>query len=239
MNILRAIARPIANWFAAARHIVRYAPWLLLPILLTEGAQHVAEIQLGMFASRDTFTALANDPTRWAFGYAKIAGLFVSLLLAARVVALGSAARAIRPRLKPLFMVIGLVLLTSAIDLASKSEAARAVAPVAALQAGNLILQIPLTVALLAALFEDDWASLRSARWRVLGAVMLSGLLAAIAFVPMQLVHGLNHRWALGAPDAALWGLMAFDTLWTAAIALMTGTGMAIGWRHFIPASKP
>lgn len=234
MIAIHATRRLFTDWFAAAWHILRFAPWLLLPILLTEGAQHVVEIQLGMFASRADFMALANDATRWTFGYAKVAGLLISILLVARAVALGSAMRAIRPRWRPMGMLVALLALTFALDLAFKSEAARAIAPVALLQGANILLQTLLTIPLLAALFEDDWAMVRARRWRLIPALLLSLLLAAIAFVPMQLLHGANHDWAMGAPLAAVWALMLFDTIWVALLALMVGSAIAIGWRRFV-----
>jgi hypothetical protein len=235
MTILRAIARPFAAWFGSAWHILRYTPWLLLPILLAEGAQHVAEIQLGMFASREAFQSLAADPTRMAFGYAKLAALLISMLIVARAVALGSARRALRPEWRSLGVLAALIALTFALDWGFKSDAARALAPDMALQGINMILQSALMILILAALFEDRWPMLRAARWRAVGAFLLSGLLAALALLPMQLLHGLNHTWALGGAPVLVWGLMAFDTLWVALMALLVGTGMAIGWRTFIP----
>jgi hypothetical protein len=237
MTILRAIARPFAEWFAASWHILRYAPLLLLPILLAEGAQHVAEIQLGMFASREAFQSLAADPTRMAFGYAKLAALLMSMLIVARAVALGSAQRALRPAWRSLGMLAALIALTFALDSGFKSEAARAIAPDMALQGINMVLQSALMILILAALFEDSWPMLRAARWRAVGAFLLSGLLAALALLPMQLVHSLNHSWALGGGVPLIWGLMAFDTVWVGLMALMVGSSMAIGWRHFVPAA--
>ena len=234
MSILLATRRLFTDWFVAAWHILRFAPWLLLPILLTEGAQHVVEIQLGMFASRADFVALQNDATRWAFGYAKVAGLLISILLVARAVALGSAARAIRPRWRPMVMLVAILALTFALDFAFKSEAARAIAPDALLQGVNILLQTLLTIPLLAALFEDAWASVRATGWRLIPALLLSVLLAALAYLPMQLLHGANHDWALGAPMPAVWALMLFDTIWVALLALMVGSAMAIGWRRFV-----
>ncbi len=234
MSMIFATRRLFADWFAAAWHILRFAPWLLLPILLTEGVQHVVEIQLGMFASRADFVALQNDATRWAFGYAKVAGLLISILLVARAVALGSASRAVRPRWRPMVMLVAILALTFALDFAFNSAVARAIAPDALLQGLNILLQTMLTVPLLAALFEDEWASVRAAGWRLIPALLLSLLLAALAFVPMQLLHSANHDWALGAPLPAVWALMLFDTVWVALLALMVGSATAIGWRRFV-----
>lgn len=224
----------LGRWLGGAWWVVRTAPWIMLFALLTEGAQHVAEIQLGMFESRAAFTALANDAVRWTFGYAKIAGLILTLLIAARAIALGSPARAVRPGWWALGLVVALLAVTTAIDLAAKSAAALAVLPEPVLMALNLVAQTVLTVFLLAALFEDTLIG-RRGWWQGFKGSLVMIVLAALAFVPMQLVHGLNHRWALGAPDAAVWALMAFDTLWIGALAVLLGSALATGWRACVP----
>ncbi len=234
MKAIHATRRLFADWFAAAWHILRYTPWLLLPILLTEGAQHIAEIQLGMFASRDVFASLSNDPWRWTFAYPKIAGMIVTMLLVARAVALGSAARAIRPRWRPMAMLAAVIALTFALDAAFQSGTARAIAPDPLLQGINIVVQTLLLVPLLAALFEDGWPAVRAAGWWLVPALLVMTLLAAIAFVPMGALHQYNHLWALGAPLPAVWALMLFDTLWVALLALMVGSALAIGWRRFV-----
>lgn len=239
MSVILATRRLFSDWFGAAWHILRFTPWLLLPILLTEGAQHVVEIQLGMFASRADFMALANDATRWTFGYAKVAGLLISILLVARAVALGSASRAVRPRWLPMLTLVAILGLTFALDFALKSAVARAIAPDALLQGVNILLQTLLTIPILAALFEDDWAVVRASGWRLIPALLLSLLLAALAFAPMQLLHGANHHWALGAPLPVVWALMLFDTIWVGLLALMVGSGLAVGWRRFVVRPRP
>lgn len=234
MIVIFATLRLLTDWFAAAWHILRFAPWLLLPILLTEGAQHIAEIQLGMFASRADFIALSDDATRMAFGVAKTTGLLISVLLVARAAVLGSASRAIRPRWRPMAALAVFLALTFLLDLAFKSDAARAIAPDPLLQGANILLQTLLIVPLLAALFEDEWATLRAAGWRLVPALLLPVLLAALVFLPLQILHSANHIWALGAPLPAVWALMLFDTVVVGLIALMVGSALAIGWRRFV-----
>lgn len=238
MKALSFVAGLFGDYARAARTVLVIAPWLLLPTLLTEGAQHGAEIRLGMFASRDMFVALGDDPTRMAFGYAKAAGLVVSILLVARFVAIGSVRRAMLPSGRSLVLVIGLITVTTALDMGLNSAAARSIAPDLSLQAVNILLQLPLTALLLAALFEDGWADLVSAGWRLIAAVIASGLLPALAFWPMQMLHQANHEWAMGQPFALVTALMLFDTLLVAAMALMLGAGAAAGWRRFVVAQS-
>ena len=64
--MLRLLATRIGSVFRDGFRI-----WILAPIIpaligLPEFAQHVVEIQIGMFDSREAGQALANDPTRWA-----------------------------------------------------------------------------------------------------------------------------------------------------------------------------
>ncbi len=238
MRAIRAIGGVLGGWLSGAWWVMRVAPWIALFALLTEGAQHVAEIQLGMFGSRAAFTALADDATRWAFGYAKIAGLLLSVLIAARAVALGSAARAVRPGWRALVTVVALLVLTTGIDLAAKSAAALAALPEPVLMTMNLVAQTVLTVFLLAALFDDRLIGWRG-WWQGFKGSLVMIVLAALACVPMQMVHGLNHRFALGAPDASVWALMAFDTLWIGALAVLLGSALATGWRTCVPNAVP
>ncbi len=234
MKFIRSLGSLLGDYARAARTVLTMAPWLLLPAILTEAAQHIAEIQLGMFASRDIFVAMANDPTRWAFGYAKIAGLVISFLLVARYVATGSLRRALIPSGRALIVVVGLVALTTALDMAFQSNAARSIAPDLLLQSVNILLQVPLTALLLAALFEDRWADVKAAGWGVAAAIIASGVLPALGFVPMQMLHGLNHEWAMGQPTWIVAALMAFDALLVGAMALALGAGAATGWRRFV-----
>lgn len=234
MKALHWLGNLFADYARAARAVLTLAPWLLLPAVLTEGAQHIAEIQLGMFASRDAFVALAQDPSRMVFGYTKVAGLVISFLLVARYVATGSVRRALLPSGRALAIVIALVALTMALDMTFKSAPARAIAPDLLLQSVNILLQVPLTALLLAAFFEDSWADLKAVGWRVGAAIIASGVLPALAFLPMQVLHGLNHEWAMAQPTWVVAALMTFDTLLVGAMALALGAGAAVGWRRFV-----
>ena len=60
------------------------APAVLALVVIPEFAQHVVEIRIGMFESAEAARSLQNEPTRWAFGYIKIAGLVLTFLAAAR-----------------------------------------------------------------------------------------------------------------------------------------------------------
>lgn len=69
------------------------APGLVALAVVPEFMQHVAEIRLGMFESLADARALAIDPTHWAFGYVKLAGFGLAILLLARLWATGGSPR--------------------------------------------------------------------------------------------------------------------------------------------------
>ena len=189
------------------------APLVLALVVVPEFLQHVAEIQLGMFASKARAIAVANDPTRWAFGYVKVAGLVLTFLAAARFwaardngvawyrlsdiawgrFAIGFLLFGLLPALPGLFVVqigkaaadgIGLVL---------------------------TILLLPALFLLLAGLFGDRATGIRAMWRRSWPWALLTVLLLVLAFMPAQWLHGMNHKWAFGAHPAVVWALMIFE----------------------------
>lgn len=79
-SIIGGIARRLlATYRLGARRLIA-APLIVALVAVPELVQHFVEIKMGMFASQAAFKALAFDPTRWAFGYAKLAGLWLAML---------------------------------------------------------------------------------------------------------------------------------------------------------------
>lgn len=209
------------------------APLLVAIVVVPEALQHVAEIRLGMFDSRDAARVLQNDPTRWAFGYAKVAGFLISILLLARYVALGSVRAAMQVRPATLLRVLLAVALTVAAAWPFEQLQARTTSLPADLALGTVsaLIQAGLTLYLVGALLDDRTLSLRAAfaeRWPT--ALVLCLLVAAV-FIPCQALHSANHLWALGRPDAVVWALMAFDSLWIGLMAALLGAALAVGHR--------
>ncbi|HEV2043196.1 MAG TPA: hypothetical protein VGR05_00820, partial [Sphingomicrobium sp.] len=75
--MVRSAGRVVAAWFAQLlRSIIELyprgiamiwvAPLVLALVAVPEFLQHVAEIQLGMFDSRESARAVADHPQRWA-----------------------------------------------------------------------------------------------------------------------------------------------------------------------------
>lgn len=208
------------------------APIIAAVAILPEFAQHAAEIKLGMFESKEAFAALNNDPTRWAFGYAKIAGLVFAMLLTARFWATGSVRRAVLIPPRDLLRFALVVALLFGSDGALGWFAERAPTPFSTgLSALNFLLQAILIVPALAALLSDRELGLVEAvrdRWPT--AAMIT-LLVGAAFLPAQLLHSFNHRLAFGQPEAAVWGLMVFDSLLVGLIATLVGAAHFVGYR--------
>lgn len=67
----------IRSMYDGAARFARAAPLLFLLPALVEFAQHVAEVQSGMYLSRAAARAAANDPARLAFGFAKTLALIL------------------------------------------------------------------------------------------------------------------------------------------------------------------
>ncbi len=209
------------------------APLLVALSVVPELAQHVVEIKLGMFASTDAFRALANDPLRWAFGYAKIAGLWLAILGIARFWAVnGDWRRWARPGWAMLGRVgLGVALATGQSLAAAwvKAHGGAAIAP--AIDLLSVLLQAGLSVYIVGALLGDRRASLR---WSFTGGIpraVFMTLLLALAFAPCQLLHMANHKLAIGAPVPLVWLAMLWDGLFVGLFAALLGSALYVGYR--------
>lgn len=229
-RILAVLRDSIRTWWLA--------PVIPLIAVLPEFAQHVAEVEIGMFESREAGRALSDDPTRWAFGYAKVAGVLIAMLLAIRF---WGAHHQRLPWWSPKgieWKVIGLAfvanLVASGITVAIESAVAGADEIVATIiPTAFTIATLPVLVWLIAGLVGDNEATLgtvyRTGWWAALRIAAFS----ALVFVPLQYLHGLNHDWAFGAGPVLLWTLMVFDSLVVGLIAVGWGTAVHHGYRRF------
>lgn len=223
--------RIVATYRLGARTLVA-APLIAAIAILPELVQHVVEIKLGMFASVDAFRALANDPTRWAFGYVKLAGFWLAILATARFWAVeGDAARAVRigwPATGRLALGIALAVGQSLLLSAASGHGALLDGVLNTL---SLLLQAALFVYLVGALLGDRHATLRwsfTAGWP--RALFLT-LLLVLTFAPCQLLHMANHKIAIGSPVPVVWGMMLFDGLFVGLFAALVGSAMVVAYR--------
>jgi hypothetical protein len=209
------------------------APAIVAIAVLPEFVQHVVEIRLGMFDSIGKARALADDPLRWAFGYAKIAGLVLAMLLTARLWACGGSVR--RALLIPpgvLLRTAGALVVTLLIGRGLDYSAGLLPRlPGGALAIFSAILQAGMTAWTVAQLIEDRAITLRRALTSHLPTAALLFLLFLTAMGPAQLLHLANHRMALGQPAALVWPLMAFDSLLVGLMAALAGAGLTVALR--------
>ena len=232
---LALLLRSIVALYRCGISMLWVAPAVLALVVVPEFLQHVAEINLGMFDNRESARAAAEHPLRWAFGYAKIAGLVLTFLAAARfwwtrehggrwwdlrTIAWGR-------------FVLGLLLFGGLPLLAELLE------PLVGTTAKDVatwiitVATLPFALLMLAGLFGDRQPSLRQMWTRGWPALLILCVLLPLAFAPAQILHGYNHRWAFGADPIIVWALMIFDSLLVGLLAGLTGTAFYLGYAAF------
>lgn len=223
----------IAETYRGGLATIWLVPAFVAIAAIPEFVQHVAEIQLGMFTSREAAHAVANSALRWQFGYAKLAGLVVAMILIGRFWARQRSWRAalvIPPR-----TLIGagaaILLLCATGWLFSPDRVALPMSLDIARSIVSTIIQTGLFAWIGGIVYEDGAAALRTTFTERFPAAIVMTLLFVIAMVPLQVVHWLDHRLALGAPSPLVWMLMTWDTLVVGAMAGVAGTGLYIGYR--------
>jgi hypothetical protein len=209
------------------------APAIAAIVVLPEAVQHVAEIQLGMFASREAFMAHADSWARMSFGYVKIAGLFLCILASARFVYCGSVRGALlmpgRDLVRTLFaLAIGLAASLPAEWAAQTGQPPYVYWPVVTVSWGVSLL---LLVYLMGALLGDREMTLRTAftrGWKVLPPM---AILTLAAFWPASALHTYAHKLALGIDPLLVWTIMAADSLLVGVLAALIGSALAVSYR--------
>lgn len=230
---IAGVGRAIWESYRRGGKAIATIPAVLAIAVIPEFAQHIAEIHLGMFANSGAFHAHGNDPLRWAFGYVKVAGFLIAILMTARFWAVGSVKRAllIRPatllRLVATFVVSGL--LAWPFNWLDRQGLPMAVN--LPLQAVSRVIQIGITIYMIGILLEDRSISLRRAFTSLLPTVLIIALLVTLTYAPAQAIHLANHKLALGRPAVVVWALMTFDALWIGFFAALVGSALFVGYR--------
>ncbi len=202
------------------------APWLVLPAVIAELLQHRAEVNLGMFASHEAFAMLAMAPERWWWGGWKIAALVLALLGGLWLWCRRDGGRAIWSRL-------GLALLLNAVALVPGMLVEGRVDPVTGML-GSLVvnlLVLPLLPYTVGAVAGDAEMTLRTAWTRGWWPALRMALVVVAGYAPLQALHLLNHRLALGQGDALLWTLLVWDSLVVGMMAAWMATALHHGYR--------
>ncbi|HEY8603995.1 hypothetical protein [Tsuneonella suprasediminis] len=226
--------------------------WWLAPIIpliaaLPEMVQHVAEVKLGMFASKEAFQTLAMDPTRWAFGYGKIAGLFIAIVAA--LLFWANRERGARWwNLRGILWgaVLGSVALQVIVGLAG--EGITKAVPGLAGQAANLALSLatlPLIVWFIAGLVGDRAMTLAASYRRGWSPLLRIVVFLGLPYLLLMGIHMGDHYLAFGQSPAVVWALMIWDSLIVGTMAVLMGTALHHGYRplgnggHSGPVSQP
>ena len=235
--VRRAVAgtlRRIIETYRRRGRTLVLAPALVAVAVVPEFAQHVAEIRLGMFDSMEAFRSLANDPTRWAFGYAKVAGFLVPILAVARFWAVdGEWRRLLRPGWLPAGRMILSIVLAQASALLFGMARGHGTIADAGLDALSLLIQIVLSVYLVGALLGDRTATLRWSMGQGWPRALFVTLLLALTFASCQALHMAIHKIAIGSPDAIVWAMMMiWDSLFVGLFAALVGSAIVVGYRY-------
>ncbi|WP_375270112.1 hypothetical protein [Sphingomonas sp.] len=212
----------IKQMYGGAARFARVAPLLFLVPALVEFAQHVAEVQSGLYLSRDAARAVANDPTRMAFGFAKTLALLLPSYWFTRFLAFGGDLRrtlALDPRAIALFAVqfvlagsvqyamlfgpplgslLGLAdgaasFVTIGLAIAQSVLGIYLTAWFVAWPLGNVSLGPVRSCAVMAGSF-----------WRAVG-YLLAGV------IPLMALHYALGLGAIGRPPALVWVMLALD----------------------------
>jgi hypothetical protein len=243
---LRSAGRGAGRWLAGLPRLILevYGKVLRLPLaapaiaglaVVPQFAQHVVEIELGMFLSRQAFAADALDPTRLSFGAAKVTGRVVCMLASARYWSCGGSVRRtllIPPRdlARALFAAALNFSVTLPAEWAAASGAGKLVlVPLLAMAWILSFLTLPFVVGTV--LGDRDMTLKRSLRQAPAILPAMAVLVVAAAYPASQL-HLLAHKLAIGAPAAAVWMLMAADALLVGVLGTLTGTALAVAYRR-------
>lgn len=209
------------------------APLIVALVVLPEFLQHVVEIRLGMFESIARARELANDPTRWAFGYVKLTGFLLAILGAARfwnAREQGGRWWDLR-NVAWIRLALGVALFVGASAL---PEPLHGRVPEWAFQLlywSLSLATLPLLLVILGALFGENGGSLVAGYLRGWRWLPLLLLLLVAAYGPAMAVHYGLHRLAVGQPAALIWPLMTLDSLVVGLNAALVGGALSLACR--------
>lgn len=241
-RVLRLIGKTYRLGFAAWR----LAPAFVAVASIAEFAQHIVEIRLGMFASLASAKALQNDPLRWDFGYAKIAGVVITILLIGRFWGVGRSWRqtVCMPPAVIGKALLAIVLLAGSTFLLASPRFTLPGAVDIIRDVAGWIVQCGLILWLCATLFDVPAVTLRRSFTDYLPSAIVMLLLFGAGMLPAQLPHRLAHHIVLGQPVAITWAIMAIDALVIGTMAALGGSALYLGckcgltWRGWRPTEE-
>jgi len=237
---LQSVGRWLADLPGAVAELYRKgatlaiaAPAIVALALVPELAQHVAEIQLGMFLSHADFVAHQMDPLRMGFGVVKVLGMVLCMLAAARYWACDGSVK--RTLLVP-WRDLGRILLAIALNVAASlpTELVSRIELTPPLEAAILVIGWTFSLLLLAYLVgavvgDRSMTVSRSLLhgWRLLP---LLAILLPSAYLPAFGLHMGAHWLAISAAPALVWAVMLADAFIVGALASLVGSALYVAY---------
>ena len=206
-------------------------PWLFALIIGWEFAQHVVEVQIGMFESEEAAKAVSQDGLRMVFGWVKMASIYLGMFFVIRhfaghrdgrdLASVGKAARRFSPYF--LYSMVMFAIVFYARDLVGEAggETLMAIAGLS-----QLLIE-PLLMAWVVAAATDGsirtpWASARRTGLLYFLALPLFLLIR----VPISLLHQGLNSWSMGAEPGNMWAMLALDALVVGVIVVIVPAAM-------------
>lgn len=167
----------------------------------------MVEVKLGMVESKDVFKVLQNDPMRWNFAYAKIAGLWLAILASAGF--WGDRHRKGRWwDLRDICwapLLLGLAIFGGLGSLPALWDGQQEPTVDTTLEILVGLITLPGLLLVVGGLFGDPMPRARTLVLRSWPYLLLIVVLVAIGFGPAAWVHQQNHVWAMGLAPFPLW----------------------------------
>jgi hypothetical protein len=215
------LKRYFADLFGAYADGVRVAaalPWLFALVAGWEFAQHVVEVRIGFFDSREASKAVSLDGSRMALGWVKMLLVYVGGFLAIRCLvgrdgggpidAAGPAAARYAPYVLYSLALFALIVFAGRIVAPARVDLFRALVGLA-----QLLIE-PLLMLWVVSAVTDGAVAGPAASARRTGVAYFYALpLFFVARLPIGIAHNLLNKQAMGRPHALVWTMLAVDAL--------------------------
>lgn len=192
--------------------------WFFLAVVLWEFAQHILEVRIGFFESREMARAVESDPTRMVLGWIKMALVYLGGFLVIRYLVNERSERTVAPWTKALPRY--LPYLAYSLFVFAMIFYAKQIVPqdhVTTLRTVVGLTHVALEPALMmwiVAAASDGQIRGPLASIRQTGLLYLYALpLFFIARIPVNAAHQLLNRSARGEPPEILWPMLLIDAV--------------------------
>lgn len=232
-SALRGTAIGIFESYRLGFRSMVLAPTILVLAALTELAQHIIEINIGMFDSLEAARRLQSSAIREYVGYPKVAAVWIAAFLIVRFWSKRSAKAAV---VVPLHILgkaaigIAAIIAVGFVVVKSLAMVSPQLGIIATLLSG--VIQAMLFLWTIGVWLDDDPIAIKTA-FSSRAPSALSLLVIFLFSVPAaQGAHLLIHKAVLGQPQPVVWSLMLFDALIIVPLsAALNGAALFVGYR--------